>query len=61
VAVDATGNALVSTDPSGGAGSWTVTRVDRVGSLNAVSCPSTSLCIAIDSTGHVVVGARGHG
>jgi photosystem II stability/assembly factor-like uncharacterized protein len=62
VAVDYHGNVLSSTSPTGGPSAWTATKVDRnprsPGGANAmygVSCPSTSLCIAVDSAGNVLV------
>lgn len=44
-AVDQYGNAIVSTDPSGGAGTWSTTRVS-FSSLRSISCPSASFCFA---------------
>jgi len=46
VAVDnaATGNVLVSTDPTGGAKDWKLSALSGV--LTSVSCPSTTLCVA---------------
>lgn len=45
VAVDnaESGRVFVSTDPAGGAGTWRESRVG--GTLAAVSCPSTTLCL----------------
>ena len=62
VGVDSAGNAVTSTDPTGGRSDWTVARIDtnqvqgntdNAGSilLRGVSCPSTSLCVAVDSVG----------
>ena len=68
VAVDGGGDALTSTNPSGGINAWSVdevepcTSAERCGTtasgipLNGVSCPSSSLCIAVDSGGNVVAG-----
>ncbi len=46
------GVVLTSTDPTGGPGTWKVTSVD-VYSLSAISCPSPSLCVALDANGEV--------
>ncbi len=61
VAIDNNGNAVTSSDPTGGAAAWNVTNVDgSVGPdsngprLTAVSCPSSGLCVAVDSGGNVV-------
>src|SRR5207248_3859622 len=45
---------VASTDPTGGAGKWTVANVDGTHVLRGVSCPSTSLCVAVDDTGNVL-------
>lgn len=50
VAVGYEGSVLASTDPAGGAGTWSVTDIDEPGSpkhLTSVSCPSVSLCVAV--------------
>lgn len=49
VAVAKEGAVYASTDPSGGAGAWTVGDAKEDGSphLTAVSCPSASLCVAV--------------
>jgi hypothetical protein len=54
VAVDGAGNVVTSTNPSGGAGAWTVSHVDGSNALGGVSCPSVSLCVADDGAGNVV-------
>ena len=65
VAVDAAGNVVTSQNPTGGAGAWTVSKVDasaistnsdNAGSvlLRGVSCPSTSLCVAVDAAGNAL-------
>ncbi len=62
VAVDAAGNAVTSTAPTAGRHAWTVTRIDTNTTqknsdngdsvlLRDVSCPSTSLCVAVDAVG----------
>src|SRR5437667_953082 len=61
VAIDDHGNAVSSSNPTGGAVAWNVTNVDgSVGPnasgprLTAVSCPSSVLCVAVDTSGNVV-------
>lgn len=67
VAVDAAGNALVSTDPTGGASNWATIHIDTNTSyrctgtglacqppLVGVSCPSAVRCIAIDFSGNLL-------
>jgi hypothetical protein len=55
VVVDGAGNALVSTNPTGGAGTWTATKIDSTNPIAGVSCPSRSLCVAVDDAGNVLV------
>lgn len=43
---------VTSNNPSGGAAAWKVTNTDGT-SLNGVSCPSVSLCVAVDNVGEV--------
>lgn len=67
VAVDAAGNALVSSNPTGGTTAWTTTHVDENTSyrctgigltcqppLVGISCPSTTLCVAVDFAGNLL-------
>jgi hypothetical protein len=63
VAVDTRGRVLTSTDPTAGANAWTITSVDAAAassnigigsSPEAVSCPTVSLCVAIDGSGRVL-------
>jgi hypothetical protein len=54
VASDHAGNIVTSTQPTGGARAWRVTRVDPHHVLYGVSCGSTALCVAADSAGNVV-------
>jgi hypothetical protein len=54
VVVDGRGNAVTSTDPTGGASAWTVRNVDGSNMLGGVSCPSASLCVAVDGAGDVL-------
>ncbi len=66
VAVDAAGNVIASQDPSGGVSSWAVARVDTSKTQNntdnagsvlvrGISCPSTTLCVAVDAAGNSLV------
>jgi hypothetical protein len=67
VGVDYWGNVVTATDPTGGASAWTVAPVDPNGpalgfvdqpSLTGVSCPSVSLCVAVDRAGNVLTSAN---
>lgn len=60
-AVDEQGDVVISTDPIGGAETWHATKIDpqqTVGGvtfgLEAISCPSETLCVAVDEAGDVV-------
>ena len=55
VAVDGSGNVLTSTDPTGGAGAWTITAVDGNFAIESVSCPTASFCMAVDDGGNAVL------
>lgn len=48
------GSIYASTDPTGGAGAWVHTVVDPGNVLNGVTCTTTSLCVAVDSSGDVL-------
>jgi hypothetical protein len=49
------GDAVTSTSPTGDRAAWTVTPIDKAeNGLSGVSCPSNSLCVAIDLSGDVV-------
>jgi hypothetical protein len=52
------GNIFTSTNPTGGAGAWTVApNIDGnagFGGPSGVSCPSASLCVAVDRAGNVL-------
>jgi hypothetical protein len=53
----------VSTDPAGGAGTWTPTVINDGGGhgathLTGVSCPSPSLCVAVSGGGNNANGGR---
>jgi hypothetical protein len=67
VAVDAAGNALVSSDPTGGAAAWSIVHIDTATSygctgaglacqppLTAIACPSIALCAAVDFSGNLL-------
>jgi hypothetical protein len=61
---DVGGNVVWSTDPTGGAGAWNRSLVEPLDKgvkslrtadiINGISCPSTSLCVAVDSDGQVL-------
>jgi hypothetical protein len=50
--------AAASTDPAGGAHTWSVENVDRTGyyGFSAVSCANARLCVAVDGSGNAIVG-----
>jgi hypothetical protein len=50
----AAGLVFTSTDPAGGPGTWTATKIDGVSELIAISCPAAQFCVAIDGLGTVV-------
>jgi hypothetical protein len=55
VAGETGGNVVTSSNPTGGAGAWSVAHAGASGTaINGVSCPSVSLCVAVDSAGNVV-------
>jgi hypothetical protein len=61
---DLDGNVFVSTSPTAGTRAWVAAHVEPLDKdlrhlasvvlLSAISCPSTSLCVAVDSAGQVV-------
>jgi len=51
VAVDGSGNAFTTIDPTSASPTWTSAPIDTR-AINGVSCPSTSLCVAVDSSGY---------
>jgi hypothetical protein len=64
VAGDDGGNVVTSTDPLGPTGAWTVTHIDSgpmacshfcFDEVLGVSCPSASLCVAVDNGGRAYV------
>jgi hypothetical protein len=65
VAVDQYGDAVTSTNPTAGTTAWTPDNIDGDGvyghvgaNLNAISCPTITLCVVTDSAGNDVVGTR---
>ncbi len=54
VAVDAFGNVVTSTDPTGGMGAWVRAGVDGSNRVWGVSCTPGPLCVAVDSAGDVL-------
>lgn len=69
VAVDYGGNAIVSTNPGGGASAWALSPIDPIptipgygpASMTGVSCPDPSFCAAVDQSGNVVTSTDPHG
>jgi hypothetical protein len=66
VATDAVGDVVTSTDPTGGDGAWAVASIDKNATatnsdnaggvlLRGVSCPTTTLCVAVDAVGDAFV------
>lgn len=54
LAVDDSGNAIVSHDPAGGAATWHATAALPGGpALEALACPSTTLCVGVDPSGKI--------
>jgi hypothetical protein len=45
---------VTSTDPTGGASNWSTADADGTNSLVAISCPSSTLCVAVDESGDVL-------
>jgi hypothetical protein len=58
VAVDRSGNVVVSTDPAGQGAPWNLASVDGSTRLSDVSCPSPSLCVAVDQAGNVLTSGK---
>jgi hypothetical protein len=52
------GNVITSTNPVGVASSWPVANVDGANRLSGVSCPSVSLCVAVDGAGNVITSSN---
>jgi len=55
VAVDAFGNVVTSTEPTGGAATWVLANVDAGNRIYGLSCMSGPLCVAVDGAGDVVI------
>lgn len=56
VGIDYLGNVLTSSNPNGGAGTWTTVNIresDWTNGFTSLACPSSSLCVAVDGSGHV--------
>jgi hypothetical protein len=49
---------VVSTDPTGGHGAWTVTAIDPGNALTSVACPTTGKCFLGDDSGNVLTGVN---
>jgi hypothetical protein len=47
------GDLVVSTNPLGGAATWTVTTLPGVSVVSSIACPNVSLCVAGDGDGNV--------
>ncbi|MGZ4193751.1 MAG: hypothetical protein ACXVRW_14960, partial [Solirubrobacteraceae bacterium] len=58
LAVDGNGDLVSSSDPTGGAPTWTTADIDGsslgLDGLTAISCPSTSFCAAVFLMGNVL-------
>jgi hypothetical protein len=54
VAVDRSGNALSSGDPTSAEAHWGAASVDKGAALASVSCPSAAMCVAVDDGGRVL-------
>ena len=46
---------FASTAPAGGRASWRITNIDPAG-VTSLACVSDSVCVAGDSTGHILIG-----
>lgn len=55
---DQDGDVLTSTNPAGGAGTWSRANVENIISILGVSCPAVSLCVAGDQEGNVLTSAN---
>lgn len=54
LAVDKSGEAWASSDPTGGESAWSNQFIDAGEELTDVSCPSPSFCVAVDKSGHAL-------
>ncbi len=70
IAVDAAGNDIFSTNPTGGASAWTLAHIDTDSTsgctgggiacqppIMGIACPSVSLCAAVDFSGNLLESA----
>lgn len=48
---------MTSTDPKGGSFAWALETVEPIADIDAVSCASTTFCVAIDNRSNVLVGS----
>jgi hypothetical protein len=55
VAVDKSGHAIASADPTASSPVWKSASIDPGASIDSVSCPSTGLCVAVDDAGHALL------
>jgi hypothetical protein len=59
-AADLGGDVFASTEPQGNIGAWSNEHVDATNGLmsdiTGLSCPSTTLCVAVDAQGNVLTG-----
>ena len=53
VAVDSAERMLVSTDPAGGASSWSAPASIGLAGITGLACPTAALCVATDYQGHL--------
>jgi len=54
--VGSDGILATSSHPAAGVTAWTPSQVDGSNTMEAVSCPSSSFCAAVDNAGYVVIG-----
>src|SRR5262249_55464297 len=54
VAVDFSGGVWTSTNPAGGPGSWTPTKIPKARALFGVSCVSAVQCVVVGGDGLVI-------
>jgi hypothetical protein len=54
IAVDSSGRAAYSSEPTSGRVAWTVAEIDGSNNIRGISCPTTRLCVAVDDSGNVI-------
>lgn len=54
VAIDDSGNAVISTNPAGGASTWKMTDINGTTNATSISCPTVKLCVAVDGSGNAI-------